>query len=192
LGRALLTCDGDMSTELRNPSHSSGNGATPNRPRISLLVAVADNGAIGKGNQLPWHLPADLQRFKTLTLGKPIIMGRKTYESIGRPLPGRHNIVLSRSSTFAPNGVTVVTDLSAALRAAGQVPEVCIVGGAALYREALPLADVVHRTRVHTSVDGDAFFEPLSNEWRIVSTESRAADERHVYAMTFEVLERAR
>lgn len=162
-------------------------------PRIVLVVAVADNGVIGKGNQLPWHLPDDLKHFKAVTLGKPIIMGRKTYESIGRPLPGRHNIVLSRSSGFAPAGVTVVADLAAAIRAAGPVPEVCIVGGAALYREALPLADEIQRTRVHAAVDGDAFFAALDpSEWQVATAEPHSADERHAHAMTFETLRRIR
>ncbi len=177
---------------MRTASQTPGNDRPLGLPRIVLVVAVADNGAIGKGNQLPWHLPDDLKRFKAVTLGKPIIMGRKTYESIGRPLPGRHNIVLSRSREFAPAGVTVVADLEAALRAAGAVDEVCIVGGAALYREALPLATEIQRTRVHAEVDGDAFFAPLEpGEWQLHSSEPHGADDKHAYAMTFEVWRRA-
>lgn len=156
------------------------------RPRIVLIVAAADNDVIGRNNALPWHLPADLKRFKALTLGKPIIMGRKTFESIGKPLPGRTNVVLSRSHGIAPSGVTVVSDWPTALRAAGDVPEVCVIGGAALYAVALPLAQEIQLTRVHAAPEGDAFLPPdFAKGFREVACEYHPADERHAHAMSF-------
>ena len=109
-------------------------------PRITLIVAVADNGVIGRDNTLPWHLPEDLKRFKRLTMGKPIVMGRKTFESIGKPLPGRQNIVVTRDANYRREGVTVVNDAESALRAAGAVPEIMVIGGAELFRALLPRA----------------------------------------------------
>jgi dihydrofolate reductase len=158
---------------------------------VALVVAVADNGTIGRDGALPWHLPDDLRRFKTITMGAPVVMGRRTYESIGRPLPGRHNIVVSRNPAWHAEGVTAVRDLPAALAAAGDAPQVMIIGGAALYAEALPLAQRIYLTRVHAAVDGDVRFPPLQpRDWRVASSERRAADARHAYPMTFEVLER--
>lgn len=158
---------------------------------VALVVAVADNGTIGRDGALPWHLPDDLRRFKAITMGAPVVMGRRTYESIGRPLPGRHNIVVSRSPAWRAEGVTQVRDVPAALAAAGDAPQVMIIGGAALYAEALPLAQRIYLTRVHAAVDGDVRFPPLERrDWRVVSSERRAADARHAYPMTFEVLER--
>ena len=107
---------------------------------ITLIVAVADSGAIGRNNELPWHLPEDLKRFKRLTMGKPIVMGRKTFESIGKPLPGRVNIVVTRDPDYRREGVVVVHDVDSALRAAGQVPETMVIGGAELFRSLLPRA----------------------------------------------------
>ena len=135
---------------------------------VSFVVARADNGVIGAGGGLPWHLPADLRHFKALTLGKPIVMGRRTFESIGRPLPGRHNIVLTRGAWTA-DGVTVVPDLAAALAAAavpsmpdgGAVDEAMIVGGAAIYALALPRADRIYLTEVHAAPDGDTVLPPF-------------------------------
>lgn len=158
---------------------------------VALVVAVADNGTIGRDGALPWHLPDDLRRFKAITMGAPVVMGRRTYESIGRPLPGRHNIVVSRNPAWRAEGVTPVRDLPAALAAAGDAPQVMIIGGAALYAEALPLAQRIYLTRVHAAVDGDVRFPPLERrDWRVASSERRAADTRHAYPMTFEVLER--
>lgn len=158
---------------------------------VALVVAVADNGTIGRDGALPWHLPEDLRRFKAITMGAPVVMGRRTFESIGRPLPGRHNIVVSRNPAWRADGVTPVRDLPAALAAAGDAPQALIIGGAALYAEALPLAQRIYRTRVHAVVDGDVSFPPLdARDWRVVSSERRATDARHAYPMTFEVLER--
>jgi len=140
--------------------------------KTSLIVAVADNGVIGSNNQLPWRISADLKYFKKVTLGKPIIMGRLTYESIGKPLPGRTNIVMSRDTTWRAEGVERASDLNEALAIAKKIAEesaleeVMIIGGATIYREALPQADRLYLTRVHTEVEGDAFFPALDfSEW---------------------------
>jgi dihydrofolate reductase len=159
--------------------------------RLSLIVAAAENGVIGDGNRLPWHLPADLKRFKALTLGKPILMGRKTHESIGRPLPGRTNIVMTRQSGLALPGCVVVSSLDAARQAAGDAEELAVIGGAEIYAQALSSADIVHLTRVHAQVLGDARFPTLPlDRWRERIIASHPADERHAYAFTFIELER--
>jgi dihydrofolate reductase len=158
---------------------------------ITLIVAAADNGVMGRENELPWHLPEDLRRFKRLTLGKPVVMGRKTHESIGRPLPGRHNIVVTRDQQYRREGVTVVHGVDEALRVAGDVPEIMVIGGAELFQWFLPRAGRVHLTRVHAQVPGDVMWPALDEgQWRRVHHESRPADEQHVYPMTFEVWER--
>lgn len=152
---------------------------------------MADSGVIGRDNTLPWHLPEDLKRFKRLTMGKPILMGRKTFESIGKPLPGRENIVVTRDTNYHREGVTVVHDLDGALRAAGNAPEIMVIGGAELFRALLPRAGRIHLTRVHGNIAGDVMWPALDErDWQVVERESRAADERHAYAMTFEVWEK--
>ena len=161
------------------------------QPLITLIVAVADSGVIGRDNTLPWHLPEDLKRFKRLTMGKPIVMGRKTFESIGKPLPGRQNIVVTRDTNYRREGVTVVHDADAALRAAGAVAEVMVIGGAELFRALLPRAGRIHLTRVHGSIEGDVMWPALDDrEWQVVEREAHSADERHAWAMTFEVWEK--
>ena len=158
---------------------------------ISIIVAAAQNGAIGSDNRLPWHLPDDLKRFKALSLGKPIVMGRRTFDSIGRPLPGRTNIVVSRQAGLAIEGALVVQSLDAALAAAGSVTEIVVIGGAEIFRQALPRADTIHMTRVHARVAGDVFFPELDAEqWREANVEHHAADERHQYAFSFVTLQR--
>jgi len=159
-------------------------------PEITLIVAVADSGVIGRNNALPWHLPEDLKRFKRLTMGKPIVMGRKTFESIGKPLPGRTNIVITRDANYHREGVTVVHGVDGALRAAASVTEIMVIGGADLFKLFLPRATRVQLTRVHGDVAGDILWPPLDATWRIVAREPHAADERHAYAMTFEVWEK--
>jgi dihydrofolate reductase len=159
-------------------------------PTITLIVAVADSGVIGRNNTLPWHLPDDLKRFKRLTLGKPIVMGRKTFESIGKPLPGRQNIVLTREANYRHEGITVVHDADAALRAADGAAEVMIIGGSDLFRLFLPRAGRVHLTRVHGDIEGDVMWPALDDSWQVVERETHAADERHAHAMTFEVWEK--
>ncbi len=149
----------------------------------SLIVAVADNGVIGNNNQLPWCISADLKYFKCVTLGKPIIMGRLTYESIGKPLPGRTNIVVTRDSAWQADGVERASDLAEALAIAKKIAddakleEVMIIGGATIYSEALPQADRLYLTRVHTQVEGDAFFPELDlNEWLETPVEDLPAE----------------
>ena len=160
--------------------------------RLTAVVAATENDVIGRDNGMPWHLPADLAHFKAITLGHPVLMGRRTYEAIGRPLPGRRNLVLSRSPDFAVPGVEVVHSLEAAIAAAGDVPELMVIGGAALYTLALPRTDRVHLTRLHMTLDGDAHFPALPPaQWREVSrSPRRPADERNACDMTFLVLER--
>jgi len=158
---------------------------------ISLIVAMDRNRLIGRGNALPWHLPADLAHFKSLTLGKPIIMGRKTYESIGRPLPGRHNIVISRNPAFNAPGCTVVASVEAALAAAGEVDEVMVIGGAQLYAELLPRAQRIYLTRIDADFDGDAWFPPVDDAtWQEVACSTQTADERNPFSYSFVTLER--
>jgi len=161
-------------------------------PTISILVATDERGAIGRDGGLPWHLPNDLKRFKALTLGKPVVMGRRTWASIGRPLPGRHNIVITRQAGFAADGASVAGSLDAALALAGEAEEVCIIGGAEIYRLALPRAGVIHLTRVHATVPADTYFPELdAGEWREASREDHAADERHAWPYSFVELRRA-
>ncbi|HEY0683199.1 MAG TPA: type 3 dihydrofolate reductase [Steroidobacter sp.] len=158
---------------------------------LSIIVAVADNGVMGSNNQLPWRLPDDLKHFKALSLGKPLVMGRKTFDSIGRPLPGRLNIVISRQPGLDIPGCRVVTSIDDALAAAQPAPEVVIVGGAEIYRQVLPRVQVIHLTRVHANVEGDVLFPELQeHEWREVAKEYHPADERHAHAFTFSTLER--
>jgi dihydrofolate reductase len=160
---------------------------------MELVVAAAENDVIGRGNQLPWRLPADLRRFKALTLGKPVLMGRKTYESIGRALPGRTNLVLSRSLGFAPSGCTVVASLDAARLAAGAQTTVMVIGGAEIYRLCLPFAARIHLTLVHARIDGgDAFFSGWRGpEWRESFRERHEADDKNSCAYSFITLERS-
>lgn len=159
---------------------------------LELVVAVAENDVIGRGNQLPWHLPADLRHFKSLTLGKPVLMGRKTYESIGKALPGRTNIVLSRSQGFAPGDCVVVRTLDDARIAAGAHSALMVIGGADIYRQCLPLAGRIHLTVVHTSIeDGDTVFAGWRGaEWSEASCERHESDDKNAYAYSFIVLER--
>lgn len=155
--------------------------------KIGLVAALSRNQVIGRNNALPWSLPADLQRFKKITMGKPIIMGRKTYDSIGRPLPGRKNIVISRNPDFHAEGVTVVDSLDAALEAADQAPEVMVIGGANIYYQFLPRADRLYFTLVHTSIDdGDSFFPAYNRrDWRLVIEENHPADTDNVFPYSF-------
>ena len=158
---------------------------------VSLLVATDERGAIGRDGGLPWHLPNDLKRFKALTMGKPIVMGRKTWASIGRPLPGRHNIVITRQAGFSAAGATVAGSLPQALAAAGDAPEVCVIGGAEIYRLALPHAGLIHLTRIHATVAADTYFPELGEgQWREAGREDHAADEKHAYAYSFIELRR--
>jgi dihydrofolate reductase len=159
--------------------------------KISLVVAEARNRVIGRDNALPWRLPADLAYFKRVTMGHPIVMGRRTYESIGKPLPGRKNIVVSRNADFQAPGCTVVDSLDAAWKAAGDAAEVCVIGGTTLFEETLPLADVIHLTEVEADVEGDTYFPRFDrSQWRETEIERHAADERHAYPFRILHLER--
>jgi len=160
-------------------------------PSISLLVARAANGVIGRDNTLPWHLPADLQRFKALTMGKPILMGRRTFESIGRALPGRLNLVLTRDPAWRAPGAITVHGLEEAYAQSGAAAELVVIGGADLFRLVMPLAKRIYLTEVHAVIPGDTLFPPLSPlEWREVERSAYAADPRHEHAMTFLTLAR--
>jgi len=130
-------------------------------PLIQLVVAYSDNRVIGKDNTLPWRLPSDLAHFKRVTMGLPIIMGRKTWESLGRPLPGRRNLVISRNGSFNADGAEVYPSLDAALNACRDADRVCVIGGEQLFRLALPRAQKVIATEVHADIDGDTWFPPL-------------------------------
>ena len=159
--------------------------------RISLIVALDRNRVIGSDNQLPWRLSADLQHFKGLTMGKPIVMGRKTYESIGRPLPGRTNIVVTRDSSFSAAGCRVVHSIDEALVAAGDVDEVMIMGGENLYSQLLPRADRLYLTEVQAEVSGDAWFPEFdATQWQELERESHRADENNEFDYDFVVLAR--
>lgn len=138
-------------------------------PAIQLVVAYSDNRVIGKDNSLPWRLPSDLAHFKRTTMGKPIIMGRKTWESLGRPLPGRPNLVVSRNPAYAASGAQVFPSLDAALDACPETGPVCVIGGEQLFRLALPRAQEVIATEVHAHIDGDTWFPPLEpSQWQEV------------------------
>jgi len=160
---------------------------------ITIVVAADEGGGIGIQGRLPWHLPADLKRFRALTMGKPIIMGRRTWDSIGQPLPGRHSIVVTRDCSLAIEGATVAHSFEEARRAAGAAAEACVIGGAELFALALPVADVIELTRVHARVAADTFLPPIdASDWRETHREWHAADDRHAYPFSFVTLERPR
>ena len=161
--------------------------------RIALIAALDRNGLIGRDNDLPWRLPADLQHFKRMTMGKPILMGRLTWESLGRPLPGRHNIVLTRDPDYQAEGATVVDSTNAALAAAGEAEEAMVIGGAAFYGAMLPHAKRLYLTRIDAEFDGDAWFPEFNpSEWHETAREAHAPDERNAYPYAFVTLERVR
>jgi dihydrofolate reductase len=165
--------------------------------KLSVIVAVAENGVVGKNNALPWYLPADLQYFKRTTLGKPIVMGRKTFESIGRPLPGRTNIVISANPHYAAEGIAVVSSLAQALAYAGEIAlidgteELMVIGGASIYAAAIPLADRLYVTEVHAAVEGDAYLGDIDwARWRECGREFHRAEEPNSYDFSFVVYDR--
>ncbi len=163
----------------------------PIHPTISLIAAMAENRAIGINNKMPWHLPADLRHFKALTIGKPIIMGRKTWESLPGLLPDRPHIVVTRQPNYQAEGCQVVHSIDEALAAAGDAAEVMVVGGATFYRAMLPQADRIYLTLVETAVEGDAFFPDYNPEqWQITAQERHAADEKNPFPYRFLTLER--
>ena len=158
---------------------------------LSLIAAVGENGVIGANGALPWRLPDELAHFKRTTLGKPVLMGRRTFVSLGRALPGRTNVVLSRASDFSAPGALVATDLDAALALVSGAPEVVVIGGAALYAEALPRAQRIYLTRVHARPEGDVYFPELDPaDWRESLVLAHPADARHAHAFSIFRLER--
>ncbi|MCW8883947.1 MAG: dihydrofolate reductase [Motiliproteus sp.] len=165
--------------------------------KLALIVAQSENRVIGRNNKLPWHLPEDLKYFKSVTMGKAIIMGRKTFESIGRPLPGRTNIVVTRDASYKAEGIEVVHSLEAAVDKAeilaliNGADEALVIGGAQLYEQALPRADRLYLTQVHHQVDGDAYFPAFEqNEWQQVGRDDFDADGHNPYNYSFLVLDR--
>lgn len=167
------------------------------RPAIALVVAVAENGVIGKDGGLPWHISSDLKYFRAVTMGKPVVMGRKTYDSIGKPLDGRDNIVITRNPNFHAKGVIVVRTVEDALnlaRTAAQArnaEEISIIGGGEIFQLTLPFADIVYLTKVHASPEGDAYFPHIDEQdWRQVSREHHDPGAKDTAAYSFIVLER--
>lgn len=156
--------------------------------KISLVVAQSLNRVIGKDNELPWRLPADLKHFKTLTMGKPIVMGRKTYNSIGRPLPGRRNLVLSTKQDLDIPGCEVFHSVGDVLQALSAAEEVMVIGGASVYEQFLDVADMIYLTQVDARLDGDTFFPELDKEkWALVSQVHCNADEKNSYDYCFQL-----
>lgn len=157
---------------------------------ISLIVAAAANQAIGKAGQLLWHLPKDLKFFKNTTWGMPVIMGRKTFESVNKPLPGRINIVITSNADWKAEGTQTASSLADALEQAKATncKEIFVIGGGEIYNQALPLADTVYLTRVHAELEGDTFFPVLDeNEWQMTSSDDFETDEKHVYSFSIQV-----
>ena len=158
---------------------------------ISIIVAASTNNVIGVRGALPWKISDDLKRFKKLTMGKPIVMGRLTWESIGRPLPGRQNIIITRQHDFSAPGCDVVDSPAGALAIAADADEIMIIGGGQIYDLFLPKAGRLHITRVHTELDGDAFFPPVdAADWQLVASESHAASAANEFAFDFRTYER--
>lgn len=170
--------------------------------KIALVVAVARNGVIGRDNALPWHLPEDLKFFKRVTMNKPVVMGRKTYDSIGKPLVHRTNVVITRNADYRPPGVLVVDSIETALarcesllrmQSAPDDAEVSVIGGAQIFEGVLPIADRLYFTEVHADIEGDIYFPEFDrSEWVEVSREDRAACDKNPYPYSFVILERKR
>lgn len=162
---------------------------------VSLLLAASENGVIGKNNQLPWHLPDDLKYFKNLTWGLPILMGRKTFDSIGKPLPGRKSIVITRDPDWKHEGVGVVHSVEEAIQTAEGfgAREIFVIGGAQIFNTALSTANRIYLTRIHQAFDGDVYFPAIPvEEWELRSSRFLAADQKNAYDHTYEVWERKR
>ena len=156
---------------------------------ISLIVAAAENNSIGKNNQLLWHLPNDLKFFKNTTWGMPVIMGRKTFEAVNKPLPGRFNIVITRQSGWKADGVIVAADIEDAIQKAAETncKEIFIIGGGEIYRQAINMAGKIYLTRVHATIEGDTFFPVIDeSKWGLDKVEEFTADEKHAFAYSFQ------
>lgn len=159
--------------------------------RINLIAALSQNRVIGCNNQLPWHLPKDLKHFKAITLGHPVVMGRKTYQSLGKALPGRENVVISRDPHFHPLDATVFSNLEAALMHLKESAEIFIIGGGHLFSQTLPIAQRLYLTWIEAELEGDTFFPEWDlGEWIEISRESHSADEKHLYSYSFTLLDR--
>jgi dihydrofolate reductase len=159
---------------------------------ISLIWAMDENRVIGKNNQLPWHLPADLKFFKKSTMGHPIVMGRKTYQSIGRPLPGRENIIITRNQEFSCEGCTVLHSVNELIQYAQQLEqEIFIIGGAEIFKEVFPVADRLYITKIYAEFEGDTYFPKIDMEqWKPVFREPGVTDEKNPYRYEFFIYER--
>jgi dihydrofolate reductase len=158
---------------------------------ISAIVAMSENRVIGKDNQLPWHLPADLKHFKEITMGKPILMGRKTYESIGRLLPGRENVIITRNADFKVPGAQVFHSPLAAIAGMRQYPEIMVIGGSELYQVMFPLFNRIYMTLVYANIEGDSYFPEVNlADWKLVSQIEHEADEKNTFDYDFLVWER--
>jgi dihydrofolate reductase len=160
---------------------------------LSLVVAAADNNAIGKDNKLLWHLPGDMKFFKNITWAMPVIMGRKTFESLGKPLSGRLNVVITSNTNWHPPGVTTASNLQDAIQKAGQMQchELFVIGGGQIYRDAFDIADRIYLTRVHTSPEADTFFPAVDeHEWELTLRKDIAKNEKHAFDHSFQVWER--
>jgi dihydrofolate reductase len=156
---------------------------------ISFVVAMDENRAIGKDNDLPWYLPNDLKHFKKTTMGKPIVMGRKTYESIGKPLPGRENIVVTRDQSYEAEGTTIVHSVDEVLQINAE--EVCVIGGSEIFKQFLPVADRLYITEIHHTFEADTYFPELNdNEWKELSRTEGIVDEKNKYPHEFVVYEK--
>ncbi|WP_432455948.1 type 3 dihydrofolate reductase [Agarivorans sp. QJM3NY_29] len=161
--------------------------------KVAMIAAMAKGRVIGLDNQMPWHLPADLKHFKTVTMGKPVVMGRLTYESIGRPLPGRLNIVVSRNPHLSIEGVTVVNQLEDALQLVADQAEVMIIGGANIYQQCLALADKLYLTLIDKDLEGDAYFPDYTQyQWQEMAREQHPADDKNPHPYEFINLHRLR
>jgi dihydrofolate reductase len=157
--------------------------------QISIIVALSENNVVGLRNQLPWKLSADLKRVKSLTMGHHIIMGRKTFESIGRPLPGRTNVIITRNTNYKAEGCVIASSLQHALEIAVNDTEVFIFGGGEIFKEAMPLASKIYMTRVHTHLEGDTYFPEIKPfDWRIVELQEFKADEKNEFDYSFMTL----
>lgn len=159
--------------------------------KTAFVVAMDEKGLIGRDNDLPWRLSADLQYFRRITMGKPILMGRKTHESIGRALPGRQNIVVSSLADYQAEGCDVVDSIKAALELAADADEVMVIGGSSLFKQMFDIADKLYLTRVHAKLEGDTWFPQWDKtQWQLISQESHPADDKNDYAYSFEVYQR--
>ncbi len=158
---------------------------------ISFVVAIGQNNVMGKDNAIPWHIPADLKFFKKVTMGHPIVMGRKTYDSIGKPLPGRENIIMTRNQHYAQEGCTIIHTVEELLKLEEKNEEVCVIGGAEIFKITFPHADRLYLTKINHEFEGDTFFPDFDeSEWKIISEEKGPKDEKNPYDYTFFIYER--